>query len=324
MPLSLAAGLVSAAMCVPAGAESLPTLAFPVDCGLGETCFLQNLVDRDAGPGRQDFTCGPASYDGHKGTDIRLATRAEIEEGVAVLAAAPGVVRSVRDGMADRRLNETPDVTNRECGNGIIIDHAEGWSTQYCHLRQGSVRVAPGERVTAAQPIGEIGLSGHTEFPHLHLTLRRGDTVIDPFTGAPMDQPCGITDAIDPMWDVMLTGALGAIMLAGFADHLPPYEAIRIDPPLPNPSTTAPAILLWMHAINLRQGDVLRLQVRAPDGSVFVTDEFILERDRAAQYRAAGRRLTSAAWQQGVWLGTTELWRNERLIDRVVQRLVVE
>lgn len=298
-------------------------LVFPVDCELGDTCFLQNLVDRDPGPAHRDFTCGVASYDGHKGTDIRLRGWAEIENGVAVRAAAPGRVRSVRDGMPDRRLGEMPDVTDRECGNGVILDHADGWSTQYCHLRQGSVLVEPGDLVRTGQTLGDVGLSGQTEFPHLHLTLRRGDTIFDPFTGMAMDTPCGIHDAIQPMWDVMLTGALGAIMQTGFADHLPSFATIRVAPPAPNPSRSAPAILFWMHLINLREGDTLRLRIMAPDGSMLVADETIMDRNRAAQFRAAGRRLTQAGWAAGEWLGLAELWRNGRLIDRTEQRMTV-
>ena len=87
------------------------------------------------GPAATDFTCGPLSYDGHDGTDIALPTRAAMAEGVAVLAAAPGTVTGIRDGIADF----APVIQGKECGNGVVIDHGAGWVTQYCHLRQGSV-----------------------------------------------------------------------------------------------------------------------------------------------------------------------------------------
>ena len=39
-------------------AQDAPRLAFPVACVLGETCYIQQYMDRDPGPGARDFTCG--------------------------------------------------------------------------------------------------------------------------------------------------------------------------------------------------------------------------------------------------------------------------
>ena len=79
------------------------SLDFPVDCTLGETCYIQQYVDHDPGPGARDFTCQGLSYDGHKGTDIALPTLAAMAQGVRVRAAAPGVVRARRDGVRPRQ-----------------------------------------------------------------------------------------------------------------------------------------------------------------------------------------------------------------------------
>src|SRR3990170_8389893 len=79
-------------------------LSQPIDCTPGTDCFIQQYVDRDEGPGAQDYACGAETYDGHKGTDIRLRTTADVAKGVAVLATAPGVVAGLRDGMADHLL----------------------------------------------------------------------------------------------------------------------------------------------------------------------------------------------------------------------------
>ena len=58
----------------PAGMAGAFELGFPVDCVLGESCFIQNYFDHDTGPGLQDFTCGPLTYDGHDGTDSTLSS----------------------------------------------------------------------------------------------------------------------------------------------------------------------------------------------------------------------------------------------------------
>jgi murein DD-endopeptidase MepM/ murein hydrolase activator NlpD len=161
-------------------------LGLPVDCTPGRDCFIQNYVDNDPGPGRRDYACGPLSYDGHVGTDFRVPDRAAMLRGVAVVAAAPGVVRATRDGMADISIRETgrEAVAGREAGNSVLIDHGDGWETQYSHLRRDSVRVHPGDRVKAGAVLGLIGLSGLTEFPHVHFEVRHKGRPLDPFVGS--------------------------------------------------------------------------------------------------------------------------------------------
>src|SRR5690606_1962852 len=183
-----------------ANAGGAPELRFPVDCTPGEDCWIYQYVDTDPGPGARDYTCGLRSYEGHKGTDIALADLQSIERGVTVVAAAEGKVRSIRDGVPDR-LHDGPGPTSvegRECGDGVAIQHGDGWESMYCHLRNGSVRVRPGEQVDQGQPIGEIGLSGMTQFPHLHFAVRYGEAAIDPFTGPVPPEGCGVPGA--PLW----------------------------------------------------------------------------------------------------------------------------
>ncbi len=58
----------------------------------------------------------------------------------------------------------------------MLIDHDGGWQTQYCHMKKGSIRVREGDAGAVGTPLGEVGLSGMTEFPHVHFTVRHGDT----------------------------------------------------------------------------------------------------------------------------------------------------
>jgi murein DD-endopeptidase MepM/ murein hydrolase activator NlpD len=76
---------------------------------------------------------------------------------------AEGVVKARRDGMADRLVSSAQDrdaVSSRECGNGLVIDHGNGLETQYCHLRQGSLKHAPGAKVAKGHVLGLVGASG--------------------------------------------------------------------------------------------------------------------------------------------------------------------
>ncbi len=152
-----------------------------------------NLPDTDPAAGRaEDFTCKHNAYDGHDGVDVVIADRAAMEAGVTVVAAAAGTVKRVRDGETDAFRGEAAKdevrKSGRECGNGILIEHENGWTTQYCHLKQGSITVKGGDAVKAGQAIAKIGLSGITDHPHVHLTVRKQETVIDPFTGRELRQ----------------------------------------------------------------------------------------------------------------------------------------
>ena len=177
-------------------------LSWPVDCGPGSDCWIVNHVDLDPGPGVRDFACGPRTYDGHGGTDIAIRDLREMRAGVAVLAAAAGRVIGRRDGMADVMSDKASigALVGRLCGNGLTIDHGEGWRTQYCHMKRDSLAVSLGQRVARGQRLGEIGLSGRTEFPHLHFAVYRsypgvsGDDVSVNFRNAegPHDERGGL------------------------------------------------------------------------------------------------------------------------------------
>ncbi len=73
----------------------------PIDCVLGQTCYVQQFLDHISGAGVSDFRCSSMSYNGHKGTDFGLISLVQQAEGVNVLAAADGIVRGLRDGMDD-------------------------------------------------------------------------------------------------------------------------------------------------------------------------------------------------------------------------------
>ena len=115
----------------PAKTIGAPELALPILCQPGRDCWLVNYVDMDPGPGRRDYACGKKTYDGHKGTDIAIRDLEAMKKGVAVVAAAGGVVRGARDGMEDIDFTRkgAPDIKGRECGNGVVIDHGGGWET---------------------------------------------------------------------------------------------------------------------------------------------------------------------------------------------------
>lgn len=321
MRLALIAGLAIAA---PLAAME-PVLEQPIDCVLGGTCYIQYFVDTDPSDGVQDFACGTMTYDTHKGIDFALPSLAAMEKGVDVLAAADGRVVATRDGMEDRiySANMADRIAGRECGNGLVIDHGFGWQTQYCHLANGSVTVAKGDMVTAGMPLGEVGLSGKTQFPHVHIVVRHRGKVIDPFApdGAATCTPNGPTQT---MWDSDIAYTAGGPISAGFATGIPEYDEIKAGTAhaatLP---ADAPALVLWGFFHNGRTGDEVALVIDGPDGVMSQT-RVTLDKNQPLLFRAGGKRLTKDAWPKGDYSGIVQLIRNGVVIGTDGASTVIE
>lgn len=296
----------AAATAAPPRPDGAPTLVFPLACRIGESCEVQNYVDRDPGPGVKDYRCLSRSYADHSGVDIRLPDLVAQQQGVDVLAAAAGTVLRVRDDMADISVRQTgaAQVDGRDCGNGVVIGHGDGWETQYCHMARGSIRVRPGEQVAAGAPIGRVGLSGMTEYPHLHITVRRGGETVDPF--APVGgETC---DAQAPLWNAAALQQLAykreTVLNAGFTSAPVTMESLE-QGALPAAGAQAPALVAYVRAINLEPGDVQELTVRGPAGGmVAATRAEPMERPRAQHMMFVGRKRPEAGWPPGRYQAT--------------------
>jgi murein DD-endopeptidase MepM/ murein hydrolase activator NlpD len=310
--------LAFAALARPAAAQDFQ---LPIDCRVGQVCVVQNYADWDAGPGARDPMCGPLTYDGHDGLDFR-ASEALAARGVAVLAPAAGVVRAVRDGEPDSAFLRGGEaaITNRDCGNGVVIDHDGGWQSQLCHMRAGSLRVRVGDHVGAGQPLGLVGLSGHTVFPHVHLTLRRNGRALDPITGGALGVGVCGPAAMRPgaHWSAAARAALGYTgtrwLAAGFTGAAPAQGA---DPEaLPtNAAAHAPALLFWALAVGPRAGDVLRVRLYGPDGALIAEGTRTQDHDQAQAWLYAGKRTQSAGWPEGGYRGEAALIRNGQVVQ---------
>ncbi|OWY17024.1 hypothetical protein B6V73_09245 [Thioclava sp. JM3] len=290
-----------------------PTLQMPVDCTLGQDCYIQNYVDRDPGPGARDAGCGGLTYDGHKGTDFALLTEAQMQEGVKVIAAAPGRVVATRDGEPDGAYVNGQMLAGKECGNGIVIDLGRGWQTQYCHLREGSISVARGARVEAGTPLGLVGQSGQAEFPHLHLSLRHEGTVVDPFDPE-MQDSCAAA-ASQSLWSDPFPYTPSGWLATGFTAAPPRFNAILAGDPLPPPRETGPALIFWGYGFGLRAGDTISFEITGPDGiSISTTSE--VDAPKARFFRYVGKKTPPDGWPKGPYAGQIALRRDGAVIAR--------
>lgn len=125
-------------------------------------------LDRHYAPMR-DEKGAVASYVGW-GRDI-LATG----DGTVVIARGDRPDQPV-DGVSDPKFYASEYPNGGDPGNHVIIDHGNGEFSMIAHLKQGSVRIKVGDKVKAGTPIGQLGNSGDTTGPHVHVQLQDGPT----------------------------------------------------------------------------------------------------------------------------------------------------
>ena len=287
-------------------------LELPLDCQYGVNCFVQNYVDVDPSPEWKDFSCGKLTYNGHDGTDFRLKTFVDMERGVPVLAAADGVVKGMRDEMEDTGLDKPELIKNKECGNGLVIEHAEGWKTQYCHMKKGSLRVFKGQHVKVGDVLGQVGYSGQTAFPHLHLSVWHNGKVVDPFTSEPLGNGVCNANPTGGVWDKRagLHYIPTALLAAGFSTQEPDENGVLHGKfNQSNMAKDAPFLLAWVSVMGIKDGDLLQFRMNAPDGTQFFSKDEAFANPKATQFNYAGRKRIGANWLPGTYTGTVTLLR---------------
>jgi hypothetical protein len=300
------------------------TLQSPVDCVLGNTCYIQQYMDRDPGKGQRDYQCRTLSYDGHKGTDFALPTLADMTAGVNVLSAADGTVRGFRDEMPDTgyTAETAASIDGKECGNGLVLLHPGGWETQYCHMKQGSIVIQNGQQVKAGDVLGQIGMSGRAEFPHLHLSVRHNGEHIDPF------DPDGTVTCATPgdstLWADPPAYQPGGVVAMGLSAQVPEYADVKAGRAASDALTTqAPALVVFGFTFGTQKDDVVRLLLTGPDGTVFEQDQ-TLPRNHAQAFRAFGKkRPRRGEWPTGTYTATTTLLRDGNAISTMTQSIEV-
>lgn len=291
--------------------------ALPLDCDFQEACLVQHYVDRDPTEGARDYRCGGNTYDSHQGSDLRLRTWAAMIQGVPVLAAAGGIVRKAEDGAPDRLSDpQDPGESLAEInGNHLVIDHGAGWQTQYNHLRRNSLKVRSGDRVERGQMLGLVGLSGASNFPHLHFTVIFKSRVLDPFSATPVGADCHETGAV--LWHLAAAAQLpyrqGGPLEAGFAMERPEAERIRRgayrtvgELPL-----EAPLIAFWATAWGLQRGDRESLSLAGPAGQSLADREETLKDDRGESSTYIGIKRRTADWPPGAYRGSYKVERQQ-------------
>jgi hypothetical protein len=93
--------------------------------------------------------------------------------GADVLSVSPGKVVAKVDGVAEGTPPDPPPgITAATAGgNHLVIDMGHGRYAFYAHLQPGSMTVKVGDRVRTGQKLADLGNTGNSDAPHLHLHI---------------------------------------------------------------------------------------------------------------------------------------------------------
>ena len=256
--------------------DPAPLLVYPMAGIYGRDYYIPYFVDLDPGTGAiRDFRCGNNTFDTHTGHDPYVRSFTEQDIGVPVFAAMDGVVESVHDGEPDRNTTDAGQPMN-----SIVLRHGNQ-KTLYQHLKRNSIRVSPGQTVTAGTQIAEVGSSGGSTGPHLHFEVQVDGQPYEPFAG-----PCRPGTSLLATQDQMLDSSV-VLGVALSAQKFTDFRSIPYDE-VPKTGT-----FLF--------GNAQRIYFNALIGNLPPESTYLIEVEKPNGARLEGRRgiLTT----QGVLLG---------------------
>lgn len=301
-----------------AHAESKPRFSFPLDCDLTNDCWIVKYVDLAPDPGKVlDYNCGPHSEDGHNGVDIAIRDIATMQHGISIKAAETGTVIRIRDNIDDF-MPTVDDISamkrnNTSCGNGILIEHEDGWQSLYCHMKKHSINAKVGEKIRRGEKIGEIGHSGLTQFPHLHFEVFHNKKTIDPFTGYSDTEGCHKNG--HDLWrsdNVSMEKVYQSpsIIAAGFSVKPPDFDKVRMNADVPTQfGLLQKSLFFWVGYYSARKNDIIELEIFAPDGSLYVKKTIVQEISRPRQFYYIGRNTRTGKLEHGIYTGVATIKR---------------
>ncbi|MGH7461035.1 MAG: peptidoglycan DD-metalloendopeptidase family protein [Longimicrobiales bacterium] len=287
-----------------------PTLNFaaPLRGQLNRDFFYAGYVDVQAGAGLRDYQCGLRTYDGHSGTDIALPSFARMDQGVDVMAAAPGTVSALQDGFPDRNKIWGPGLDR---DNFVVLNHRDGFTSYYGHLWRNSMRVSVGQLVQTGTVIAQVGSSGRSTMPHLHIEFAQNGTPIEAHAGT-----CGASFthwAAPPDYQdqfrLISSGTTRTEMTLDVAKD-PPAQVDTFN-------TSDPRIWVWVQVQNLRAGSVSRFRLVSP-ASVETEVGYLIHNEAASISWWWVSITPSQATTAGTWLV-----RYYNDIDQLVERSFV-
>ena len=106
-----------------------------------------------------------------------------VTSGRPVIAPCAGEVIAAVDGLPDMQV---PRVDHDHLAGNHVILRCSGADILLGHFRRGTVTVRVGDKLSVGDAIAQVGNSGNTSEPHLHVHAQEPGTANAPFSGAPI------------------------------------------------------------------------------------------------------------------------------------------
>ncbi len=275
-------------------------LTIPVKCTLGKDCWISNLPEHSKNNNLGfDYHCNKKTYSSHSGTDFAIQDMKAMKDGVDVISPIDGRITRLRDGVDDINVKKLglENLEGKDCGNAVAIARGD-YEYLLCHMKEFSLVVQQGQEVKRGQKIGQIGLSGRTEYPHLHITARKKDidgnwNWFDPFYNKGTE--CGATP--DSMWleaDALEKAAIksGIVYNYGFSYNVPTAEKIATGDFREIKFTENPNMIIgWVEIFSTNPGDQLLIRLHDPINNFKIEQNFTINKYQAKYMRFIGKKL---------------------------------
>jgi hypothetical protein len=214
-------------------------------------------------------------------------------------------------------MPENADTISRSGQSSALLrmlkKYGNGWQTLYCHMKRGSVVVESGDMVQAGDPLGQVGLSGLTNHPHIHLGVLRDGEIVDPFQPGAIDGTCG-TEAGDGLWLDAPDYDRAGLFTAGFSNGVPEFDAVKSGAARISEATPDMPLVIYGYVFYAQPGDLLELWASDTAGTEIFRTEIPLDAPQAQLFRAFGRKAPKAGWTPGAYRGYVRLSRDGRVI----------
>ncbi len=259
-----------------------PLFIWPVqkanDVTFNEIYSIYNYMDHDPDFNDDenvtllDYDCGTRTYDtnagyNHEGTDIvtwPFPWKMLDDDGVEIIAAAPGQIILKIDGEFDRSCT----FNNPDPWNIIVVQHSDGSVAAYGHMKNGSVTTKNiGDMVSTGEYLGIVGSSGISTIPHLHFEVLTDETftqIVDPYSG-----PCNAT-TVDSWWQSQrpyTNPGINAVLTHSAAPVVFPPCGTSETPNLSNEFDAGDPISFTVFNKDQTAGDNIFLEILRPDNS---------------------------------------------------------
>lgn len=96
-------------------------------------------------------------------------------QGIDLAAPKGDAVRPILAGVVEEK-----EFNQFAYGNSLVINHGSGLKSRYAHLSK--ILVEKGQKVELETEIGQVGSTGFSTGPHLHLEISYNDQLLNPRT----------------------------------------------------------------------------------------------------------------------------------------------